>query len=64
MLALPTELVRLYESLLTQHGIQAPQHPYYLKWLRYYWDFCHKYALEPNNRESFLPFDEKLRVKK
>ncbi|WP_045224652.1 hypothetical protein [Methyloterricola oryzae] len=44
MLTLPTELTRLYEALLAQHDVLAPQRPYYLKWLRYYWDFCHKYA--------------------
>jgi integron integrase len=63
MLALPDELIRPYEALLIQHGILVPQRPYYLKWLRYYWDFCHKYALVPNDRKSLPPFDEKLRAK-
>ncbi|WP_052808432.1 phage integrase N-terminal SAM-like domain-containing protein [Methyloterricola oryzae] len=63
MLTLPTELTRLYEALLAQHGVLAPQRPYYLKWLRYYWDFCHKYALLSSDRKSFPPFDEKLCTK-
>src|SRR5262245_10963286 len=29
----------------------------------YHWDFCHKYGLEPTQRQSLSPFDEKLRVK-
>jgi integron integrase len=63
MLTLPTELTRHYETLLAQHGVLAPQRPYYLKCLRYYWDFCHKYALVPSDRKCFPPFDEKLRTK-
>jgi hypothetical protein len=37
--------------------------PHYKKWLRYYWDFCHKYGLEPRQRQSLPRFDEKLRAK-
>jgi hypothetical protein len=63
MLTLPAELIRPYETSLAQHGVLAPQRPYYLKWVRYYWDYCHKYALVPSDRKSFPPFDEKLRTK-
>ena len=62
MLTLPAELTRLYETLLTQQGIAMEHRPHYKKWLRDYWDFCHKYGLEPRQRESFPQFDEKLRV--
>jgi hypothetical protein len=27
------------------------------------WGFCHKYGFEPNDRQSYPPFDEKLRTK-
>ncbi|HZC00709.1 MAG TPA: hypothetical protein VE844_04905, partial [Gammaproteobacteria bacterium] len=27
------------------------------------WKFCHKYGFEPNDRQSYPPFDEKLRTK-
>ena len=60
---LPAELTRLYETLLTQQGIAMEHQPHYKKWLRCYWDSCHKYCLEPRQRQSFPPFDEKLRVK-
>ena len=63
MLTLPAELTRLYETLLTQQGITMEHRPHYRKWLRYYWDFCHKYGLELRERRSFPPFDEKLRVR-
>ncbi len=63
MLAIPPDLARLYETLLARKGVPAEQHPYYHKWLRYYLDFCHKYALEPTEPRSFPPFDEKLRTR-
>jgi len=64
MLALPTELSRRYEALLLQQGIAGPHRPHYVRWLRYYWDFCHKYAFEPDDRTSLRAFGEKLRAKK
>lgn len=63
MLTLPAELTRRYEALLTQHAIAGHHRPHYLKWLRYYWDFCHKYALEPTDRNSFPAFEAKLRAR-
>ncbi len=52
MLAIPTYLARAYESLLANHSVPAPQRPKYLKWLRYYLDFCQKYGLTPTDRGS------------
>ncbi|MGH8467684.1 MAG: hypothetical protein ACREVY_01400 [Gammaproteobacteria bacterium] len=63
MLTLPAELTRLYDTLLRQQGVARHHRPHYTKWLRYYWDFCHKYGFEPNDRQSVPPFDEKLRIK-
>ena len=66
MLTLPAELTRRYETLLRQQGVAREHRPYYMKWLCYYWDWdvCHKYGFEPRARQSFPPFDEKLRTKK
>ena len=64
MLTLPAELTRRYEALLRQQGVAREHRPYYMKWLCYYWDFCHKYGFKPRARQSFPPFDEKLRTKK
>lgn len=63
MLTLPEELIRRYEALLKQQAIAGHHRPHYLKWLRYYREFCHRYALEPANRNSFPAFETKLRVK-
>ena len=64
MLALPIDLSHRYETLLQEQGIASQHRPHYVKWLRYYWDFCHKYALEPGDRKSLPAFDEKLRAVK
>ncbi len=64
MVTLPPELSRLYTTCLARHGVAVAQQPHYTKWLRYYWDFCQKYAREPTARQSFPPFREKLRAKR
>lgn len=43
--------------MLRQQSVARERRPYY------YWDFCHKYGFEPKERQSFPPFDEKLRAK-
>ncbi|WP_276205399.1 hypothetical protein [Methylocaldum sp. 14B] len=42
MLASPTELSHRYGVLLLQQGIASQPRPPYVRWLHYYWDFCHK----------------------
>jgi integron integrase len=64
LLPIPVELSRQFEAQLKQLEISDRYRPHYIRWLRYYWDFCHKYGHEPTNRQSFPPFDEKLRAKK
>ena len=64
MVTLPPELSRLYTTWLARHGVAVAQQPPYTTWLRYYWDFCQKYAREPTARQSFPPFREKLRAKR
>ena len=63
MLGVPPELARLYDMRLEREGVAAEHRPHYRKWLRFYWDFCHKYSFEPTDRQSFPAFDEKLRTK-
>ena len=46
--------------LLGQKNIPSQKHRYYLKWLRYYLDFCHKYGFEKENTASLAAFIEKL----
>jgi hypothetical protein len=64
MLRLPPDLARRYATLLASKGIAAEQRYHYNRWLRYYWDFCHKYAFEPTDKRSFPAFNEKLRAKR
>ncbi|WP_224961070.1 phage integrase N-terminal SAM-like domain-containing protein [Geomonas subterranea] len=40
MMQLPEQLVQRYAVVLEEHG------PYFIMWLRYYLDFCDKYAVE------------------
>jgi len=63
MLTVPPELTRRYAARLTQQAVPHRHRPYYLRWLRYYWDFCHKYALNPTDRSSLPAFEEKLRAR-
>ena len=43
MLAVPADILKLYNALLAQSSEPEKYHPYYRKWLRYYLDFCRKY---------------------
>ena len=63
MVPLPPDLSRRYTTHLAHHGVAHAQQPQYSKWLRYYWDFCHKYAQAPTARQSLPAFREKLRSK-
>ena len=49
---------------MEQKGLETDQHRYYIKWLRYYLDFCHKYKFKRQNKESLSAFLEKLKEKK
>lgn len=53
----------VYEAVLTKRTVPPQLRAYYLKWLRYYLDFCSKYPHEPNDRTSFKPFDQKMKDK-
>ncbi|CCE23467.1 integron integrase [Methylotuvimicrobium alcaliphilum] len=60
MLNLPDTLSRQFTAQLDQK-----QHPenikhFYRKWLRFYWDFCHKYHYDPYHRSSLPSFLDKL----
>ena len=46
MLQIPAQLTHQFTTYIGQQGIPAGQHRYYLKWMRYYLDFCHKYHIE------------------
>ena len=60
MLQIPAQLVDQFTNYIGQHGIPAGQHRYYLKWMRYYLDFCHKYRFEQRTDASLAAFLKKL----
>lgn len=43
MLQIPAQLANQYTTYINQQGIPAEQQRYYLKAMRHYLDFCHKY---------------------
>jgi hypothetical protein len=61
MRLLPTNLAHQFDALLDQKGIDDPDKATYLKWLRFYWDFCHQCHYEAYLSHNLPPFLEKLR---
>jgi hypothetical protein len=53
-----------YDALLDQHDISKKLRFFYLKWLRYYLDFCRKYNFKETEKTSLSHFIEKLKAKK
>lgn len=64
MLQIPAQIANQFETYIGQQGIPSSQHGYYLKWLRYYLDFCHKYHFEQGKSKSLSAFLKKLDEKK
>jgi integron integrase len=61
---IPETIKARYESILFEKAIPRINHSFYLKWLRYYLDFCSKYHHESASKESLPFFLKKLRDKK
>ena len=64
MIKISQELKVQFEALLAQKEIPKRLHSEYLKWLRYYFDFCHKYSFEKSKKESLPHFIKKLQDKR
>jgi len=64
MIDIPPESRKKYTSFLAQRQVPAHSHNIYLKWLRFYLDFCHKYQHRPSLRSSLPLFIGKLHEKK
>jgi hypothetical protein len=58
MIQIAADLAKLYTSFMEQKGVETDQHRYYIKWLRYYLDFCHKYKFKRQNKETLSAFLE------
>ncbi|MEA3428204.1 MAG: phage integrase N-terminal SAM-like domain-containing protein [Thermodesulfobacteriota bacterium] len=64
MIQIPADIHSAYTSFIEQRGVKAGQHRYYVKWLRYYLDFCHKYNVKQTAQVSLAAFTGKLKEKK
>ncbi|MEZ4528697.1 MAG: integron integrase [Desulfobacterales bacterium] len=64
MIQIPSEIQTDFEILLKEKIPEERYRVHYRKWLRYYWDFCHKYGHCAQKRESLPLFAEKLRQKR
>jgi len=60
---LPVNLIARYTAFLVANGIDTNQHRFYLKWLRYYLDFCTNYSFNWSEFDSLPAFVIKLKSK-
>lgn len=63
MLTLPTDLEKSYEALLMLRNIPVARQPYYMRWLRFFLDYCSKYPTDNGNTDQVRRFLEKLQSK-
>ena len=63
MLAIPADIKARFKNFLIKKSVPPKHHYHYLKWLRYYLDFCNKYQYTPQSRKSLQPFTDKLKEK-
>ncbi len=64
MFQIPSNLRSKYITFLNQRGVVPAQHKNYLKWLRYYLDFCQKYNFGQLEEVSLSAFIDKLKEKR
>ena len=57
-------IVRQYSLYINKCILDKKDHFYFIKWLKYYLDFCYKYKYDNSKNESIKPFIEKLKQKK
>ena len=60
MQQVPIDIKKGYNRFLQDKKIPSYVHNYYIKWLRYYLDFCRKYKFKESNRKSLPAFIGKL----
>lgn len=64
MLMLPNDLTQNFSDLLSGKSFPDNAKVSYLKWLRFYWDFCHRYYYDPYCSDSLPLFLHKLHEKR
>ncbi len=60
---LPTTLIQQFDNLLLEKSFSDKDRAFYKKWLRFYWDFCHKYHHDVFYSDSLPLFVQKLQDK-
>ena len=63
MLKLPITLNQQFDNLLLNQSFSDKDRAFYKKWLRFYWDFCHKYQHDVFHSGSLSLFLQKLQNK-
>jgi len=63
MLTIPESKRATFVSALEEKEIPRENRGYYLKWVRFFLDFCHKYGFDDRSRESLAPFIKKIQQK-
>ncbi len=64
MQKVPDKLSQKYTQILLDRKLSKPDQYFCTKWLKYYWDFCHKYHHSPFASSSLPLFLGKLQEKK
>lgn len=64
MILIPKSIFLRYIDRLKSRGIEVARHAEYIKWLRFYFDFCDKYPVPEDLSELVRLFMDKLRAKK
>ncbi len=64
MILVPKITYAQYLNFLNKNHIAADQFQEYLKWLRYFLDFCDRHVITPDRSERLRLFQEKLNEKK
>ncbi|MBV5340517.1 MAG: integron integrase [Deltaproteobacteria bacterium] len=64
MILISKTLYAQYINCLKKNNVAADQCQVYVKWLRYFLDFCDKHVITPDKSERIRFFTEKLREKR
>jgi hypothetical protein len=64
MLQVPRTVLASFEDCLVANNISVNIRGHYMKWLRFYLDFCSKYRHDTNNSDSIIAFQKKASGKK
>lgn len=64
MILLPPHLYKQYRAFCADSGVKEDDLAEFLKWLRYFFDFCEKYEVSGDEKQRSRLFLEKLQQKK